>query len=275
MDNTIHTLSTHKHFVNGFHPALCVLLLLFSIVFSQTATNPPEMKRLLTQRLDSIEVEKQIKKRSGQPLEDLEEKTASLRDSLASIKSHLVDPSYHPAPPTPHRFGSLKSMLPDNFQPKNIFDWIIVIIGAIAIISGFILMIGVFRSSSAKKQQVRPTIRETRSAPVPPAPAFPGPIERASVKGPDLNDPLSRLRQKISEDTKNNQEDLSIPQNIPPVKAAVRNDQTPEGATINEQVINAARQGLDIQEISRRFHLGTDQVALILKVAKIQVRNMP
>ena len=39
-------------------------------------------------------------------------------------------------------------------------------------------------------------------------------------------------------------------------------------ANLNDQVLLANREGLDIKEISRRFHIGVDQAALILKMAK-------
>ena len=44
--------------------------------------------------------------------------------------------------------------------------------------------------------------------------------------------------------------------------------------THREDIIQAAREGLNAQEISRKFHVSVDQVALILRVAsKGQSRN--
>ena len=34
------------------------------------------------------------------------------------------------------------------------------------------------------------------------------------------------------------------------------------------QVLEASRQGLDVSEISRRFHLSADEVSLILRMAR-------
>jgi hypothetical protein len=45
-------------------------------------------------------------------------------------------------------------------------------------------------------------------------------------------------------------------------------DAGPDPAETRKQVVAASQQGLDVQEISRRFHLSADQVSLILRIAR-------
>jgi len=247
------------------------------------------MKRELSQKLDSIEVEKQMKKRSGQSFEELEERTAALRDSLALLKSDLLNATEktQQSIKLPAR---IRSMLPVKYQPKDLFDWFIMIIGVIAVLSGLVLIIGIFRLPLKKKQPLYMPV--TKKLPV--LPEYPEPLdvtrdkvqrsEKAVNKPESVNaedvkitrmrtsgnqDPFKDLRRQVI--------DKPLQRQVPDEGNHIAIDTIEPASAIpgssNQQIIEAARHGLDIQEISRLYHLSTDQIALILKVAQVQIKK--
>jgi ABC-type transporter Mla subunit MlaD len=99
----------------------------------------------LRQRLDSLEVETQVRKRSGKPIDALEAASAQLRDSIVGMRSALP-PEAVPVPAggdgafferTVSAFASfLDSAF--SFKPAGLFDWIIVSTGVVAVLSGLL-----------------------------------------------------------------------------------------------------------------------------------------
>jgi len=129
-------------------------------VFAAPAAADPGLA--LRQRLDSLEVEKQVRKRQGKPMEDLEAVSAELRDSLIGLRANA--PQAAPQKETEQGASSF-SKIPyiDDilaFRPSGAFDWVIVGTGAVALLSGLVLVAGLFtgrkkkRTAVPKKQQV-------------------------------------------------------------------------------------------------------------------------
>jgi len=129
-------------------------------VFAAPAVTDPGLA--LRHRLDSLEVEKQVRKRQGKPIEDLEAVSAELRDSLVGLRASVPQA----APPKEAEQGlSSFGKIPYieeilSFRPTGAFDWVIVGTGAVALLSGLVLVIGLFagrkkkRAAVPKKQQV-------------------------------------------------------------------------------------------------------------------------
>jgi hypothetical protein len=112
----------------------------------------------LRQRLDSIEVETQVRKRQGRPIEDLEAVSAGLRDTLVGLRGKAPQA----APPREDReeqrfpyldkIPYIEEILA--FRPSGAFDWVIVGTGAVALLSGLTLIIGLFAGRKKKRAAV-------------------------------------------------------------------------------------------------------------------------
>ena len=118
----------------------------------------------MRQRLDSLEVETQVRKRQGKPIEDLEAASAELRDSLTGLRTAPARPAAAREerdegglPPYLEKIPFIEDILA--FRPSGAFDWVIVGTGAVALLSGLMLFIGLFagrkkkRAAPPKKQQ--------------------------------------------------------------------------------------------------------------------------
>jgi predicted DNA binding CopG/RHH family protein len=227
-------------------------------------------KNILLQKLDSLDMEKQSRKRLGQSIEDLEKVSTAIKDSISGLKKQIgtISPQTQPSPPknTPE---TKLSFLKDYAQyiPRNTFDWIVVAVGFTAIIAGMILCIGLIGMLFKKRPRASKT-------PLPPLGDIFSRTERqkpaifaAQAREPkaDQNDQaVEALRQKISE------------QNIDDFRVAAHQEmetgksaQIPSSAQdLKALIIEAARHGEDLRAISKKYHVGVDQVALMLRVAR-------
>jgi hypothetical protein len=132
-------------------------------------------REALRQRIDSLDVETQLRKRSGKPIDDLEAEIAKLRDSVVELRSSSPGEG---APAAESDGGSLwesaaaavSSFLDSaiSFKPSGLFDWIIVGTGVVAVLSGLLLFIGLLaggRRGAAGKKSARPPARTVNLAP--------------------------------------------------------------------------------------------------------------
>jgi hypothetical protein len=254
----------------------------FGTVASQTIT---QKKRTLTEQLDSLDLEKQLRKRKGLSLDELEKAAEQIKDSIALLRKQLAsgdegdveaaDRSENPGevPQT----GFLKDF--QRFLPKNVFDWVIVAVGGVAIISGIVLIFGLFGMLSKRFSRKRPPRTLNEMFPQ----AQGGDAAQGIPKVPqgyaELNNKQAETIRKRIQETASNDNDVTgsagnaagaaaaysgTPSRSAP--AAPDDDRNPRD--VKNQVVEAARQGLDVQEISRRFHLSADEVSLILRMAR-------
>jgi hypothetical protein len=230
-------------------------------------------KSVLLQKLDSLDMEKQIRKRKGQSIEDLENLSATIKDSIARVKKELaLGGGVTAAVPTP------KSNEPDGMQrfvkdfwkylPQNTFDWIVVVVGFIAIIAGVILCVGLIGMALKKiLRKKRPPLKTMHDI-------FPQTVikngseylsksERPDTDAADTR--IDSLRQRIKEESGNTPLTRSGQNAVQP---NISGEEAADTAGLKNRIITAAGQGADIHEISRRFHVGADQVSLILRVAR-------
>ncbi|HON10214.1 MAG TPA: hypothetical protein PLE24_05045 [Chitinispirillaceae bacterium] len=216
--------------------------------------------RAISQTLDSLDLEKQARKRSGRSIQELESKQAILADSLQILKKKLQSTS--PVSVPARKIASLP------FPPQNIFDWIITIVGAAAAISGVMLVIGVLRNIAGRKKSppVRPAGKATYSLKEIMR-TTPSPLEEESPESEvsvQENNPADDLRQRVASP----QYESRLQGKSGDIDKVL--DPDPEPQQLNElefNVLQAAKDGVSVQEISRRFHISADHVSLILRIS--------
>ena len=229
-------------------------------------------KTFLRQKLDSIDVEKQIRKRKGMALDDLEKAAATIKDSITALRHNAEKfdqtPSEHRPAQSEEAVG-LTVRLTQKYMPRNVFDWVVLIVGAVAVIAGVILCIGlcsmIFGKLKSKKTGATRAVQAAR-----PQPLTDTPIGHASalaaLKSEQSERTIESLRKRIEED---NDAAASSSAGVFPVKQP---DGAPNAAPaeVNKNIVEAARQGVSIVELSRRFHMSTDQISLIVRIARKQ-----
>ena len=252
------------------------------------------MKSALMERLDSIDMEKQIRKRKGQSLEDLEKKSLLLKDSITALKMGINRTDVTRATPKPSAGAALRLGQVSRFLPRNAFDWVVFVFAAIALIAGAILCIGLismlWKTITSNKKTPLKTMRENLSLREEHTPA-PDVLSKNSGKNTDVLDKgIDSLKKRISKASENSgnpwggalsgsapkspqepavQADIHKGSNAletTPVSSAKQS--APQAAhDLKSLILQAAREGADTMEISKKFHVGVDQVTLILRVA--------
>jgi hypothetical protein len=240
-------------------------------------------KHALSEKLDSVDLEKQLRKRRGESLEDLEKTAESLKDSIAIVKQQLPgisteaqDSNGKNAGVGERAAGWVRPF--QKFLPRTFIDWMVDIIGLIAIISGVVLIIGIFGLLSKKFN------KKKKEAPLPrplheifprsyAADAYDRIPKVPSGPTEEKDETITSLRKRMEEAPEKAKRDEGVPpalddpaDGVPGKARAPAADE--DTRTLKAQVIRAAQQGLDVSEISRRFHLSSDQVSLILRIAR-------
>lgn len=270
-------------FYNLRYPVLVVIVLgtVFSVGlltgYADEDENVLSRKKVLSARLDSIEMEKQMRKRKGEPLGDLEEECGRIHDSIAALRAKILetDESILQRRKATGKESIIAPFLKSFFKPAHAFDWIIIVVGVIALVSGIVLIIGlittVFKRSKRKPKPKPPlhsslkksyTEKIAQGSPkIPPSESY-----VAADKDDRSIDALRRRMQKDIEDIQRfNTADSPFTAQDDGHEAPAEQENRD---TIREQIVRAAQEGLDVQEISRRYHVSVDQVSLILRVAK-------
>jgi hypothetical protein len=147
---------------------LAVVLLLTSGAALARADVLAQKKIVLNARLDSLEMEKQNRKRQGRPLAQLDSISATLKDSMNTLKQAIALTGDSVAPATfadtaavdtskPSFLDKLKKahLLPP--LPKTMFDWIIVSVAFIAVLSGIVLLFGLLRAFIFRPKKSKPS----------------------------------------------------------------------------------------------------------------------
>ncbi|MBN2035290.1 MAG: hypothetical protein JW768_00975 [Chitinispirillaceae bacterium] len=230
---------------------LCTLCVFLSVPPAHSGTDAPSGKerlRLVKEQIDSLEVEKQASKRQGLPIADLEHTTTELRDSVAQLREEVLE-NRNSFAAGPDLSGSLQKMIP---AAVNLID-ILLITAAALIATVFVL---VYFLSAAKR-------RRKKSAGRPEVKRYEGIQERERR--------IEQAQKAYVAQTNKPVDHGKMPE--PPLPNAPLPARPPDHATngpdnLNNLVIQADRDGMDIKTISERYHVGVDQVALILKMAK-------
>lgn len=270
------------HFVTK----LLIVLFCFS---ATTLSNNPD-STIISKRLqlisinDSIDLIKQTNKRKGLSLTELEEKQSVVRDSLKMINIQIQNTKISSNSTTLLDLANLLSR-----KPATIFDWIIIVVGLIAVISGFFLISGIFSMFSSKKKMVtsKKTAKKVSDAPPKKQTIAPQPVaspkhsidELRALAG-NTSDSVNQLRRQLKniDPSSSNQPEiinhtinLSPEDEMPPSLFSESIDQN--DMQTQQKIIDAATNGMNPLEISRKFHISTDQVLLTLKVAGVKQKK--
>jgi hypothetical protein len=267
-----------RPFITGI-PGLFVALFLFvkssDAQVSDSVDSIIEIKKTLAVQLDSLEVEKQARKRLGEPLAELEEESQKIYDSLAILRNQLTE-----SIPESLKTGSgdgypgiFKDILKLTWRPASLFDWIIIFVGFIAVFSGVLLVGGVAHSlfsRSGTKSRSRKTPL-SQAGKLPPLSETRPPIINTPAENEDSS--LASLRKRMRQDIDHIQRfnapaaPFSSSPN-PPEIPRKQDGQQESQVSIRETILNAAGEGLSVQEISKKYHISIDQVTLVLRIAK-------
>lgn len=267
------------------YSAIKFLILLFCFSVTALPGNLDStifIKRVqLISRNDSIDLLKQTFKRKGLPLNELEEKQVVIRDSLKVLNLQIQNTKITPRTTT---FLDLVQLI--SKKPDTIFDWIIIVVGLIAVISGFFLITGIFSMFSSKKKPVKnkkPAKKNSDTPPKKPAPA-PAPhiateqrkaIDELRALAGNSSDSVKQLRRQLKnfDSTSDRPEPVNQlpPEEMPPAVFSDSIDQN--DMQTQEKIIESAKNGMKPHDISRKYHMSTDQVLLILKVAGVKQKK--
>ncbi|HEX2956397.1 MAG TPA: hypothetical protein VHO70_06190 [Chitinispirillaceae bacterium] len=237
----------------------------------------------LISKNDSLDLIKQTFKRRGLSLSELEEKQSVIRDSLKMLNLQIQNTKISPG----------NSTLPDLVKqlykkPETMFDWIIIIVGLIAVISGVFLLTGIISMFSSKKRAAksRKTVKKvseppSKKAAVPPQPAASSKqaIDELRALASNTPDSVKQLRRQLkSADSKSSGPDIVENDNKPSLQEEMSPplfmDSTQQHDIQTQQkIIEAAKNGMKPYDISRKYHMSTDQVLLILKVAGVKQKK--
>lgn len=255
----------------------CLILVFFvsTVLANSTEYDPVELRNRLSVTLDSIELEKQIKKRQGEKLGDLELISKKLRDSINVLREELsgeigIIPR---AGKEIEKENSLVSFIQSLLKPAHVFDWIIIIVGFIALVSGFVLVLGLVHTFFAKiKKNKHPHNKKQKKnvlkgrLPDISFDASPPVIEnKVGSEEKDLWRLRKRMRSDIEKPQPQNDELSPFSQ---PGKISVDNTKDKEcDNSQRDKILASVREGLSVQEISRKYHISADSVALIVRVA--------
>ena len=207
----------------------------------------------LIKTIDSLDLEKQIRKRNGASIKEIEDLQKELIDSLSKIKKS-IQIQLQAKGKNKSFFTHLKNSV---LKPENFFDWIFIIVAAVASIAGLFLFTGILTFFLRKSG---PGTRKTtkKNKVIPPKQAVPEKTDKPSIdllKALNATEPPKRFNQtsKIAAVQENISEDLQSTENA---------------SSLQSQILEAAKKGLDVQEISRIYHVSVDHVALILKISE-------
>jgi hypothetical protein len=235
------------------------------------------LKSHLSLRLDSLEMLKQSQKRDEKPFEQIEKECALIRDSIAEVRSRMEVflrnsgtqvLSVQSKTPKADFFSDLLNRV----NAVSAFDWILLAAGFIAIISGFVLLAGLIRlviKGRRRKKKPhsgpnggfahKPSVHDRTE---PETDLIPAPPEDVAD---NTNEDVESLRDRISQDIKRIQRFDRNPNNV---------QYGPDGRTSGEEaeslramIIKEAQTGMDVQQISRKYQMSLDQIALILRMA--------
>lgn len=252
--------------------ALAVMTILDGRGAAQTAPEFASIRQGLSQRLDSLEIRKQELKRTAQPIDELDKQSQTIRDSLILLRFALEKavPAMATAPvePVPYRIGGFT--VPTRFMPRNVFDRIIAAVILVALAAGVILIIGLIIAALRRRGVPRRKRGGGRASGAPQLQAMADDFRRQRFDHPpvagagEINPAqVEELRRRVGEQPG---PDHNLPADD---HSTLQTGQPPRDSDeVRRAVINAARDGMTIPQICRRFHLGSDHVALLLKVAQ-------
>ncbi len=217
----------------------------------------------LSRILDSLQIEKQIRKREGRSIGGLDVRTAALRDSIEAVRRRLasLDAIRHDA--DLEDAGSVLSTIP-LWQPRTAFDWMIVAVAVTAAGSGMLLLFGILASlrkagRRRRKSGARPSAKQARMEP-----RRRIPVSSREERAPEAfsaHDPeeIDSIRYRIARDTGHFAAVSDHSSLVSSGGAAPK--------TTRARIVACLRKGLTVQQTARELQVSIDQVNLVSRIA--------
>ena len=234
-----------------------------------------ELRTRLVTKLDSLDIEKQILKRNGQSFDEIEQQQTKYFDSLNALRKLIQDGLQTPDKVKPSLLPfNLDSILHLNLatiiHPVTVLDWTILITSTIAILSFLFFILALLKTT---KKAVRTEKRSLQSknvsvkkqtGPLLPLPETPHPV----VPAQQALDSLNKIKQNIQNASEYYEKTDTRPSTQ---RMMAVQSQLPEETSgdLEQQVLEAYKNGADIHEISRKLQISTDHVSLLLKIKGI------
>jgi hypothetical protein len=262
-----------------------VIILLFSAFIAPPShggeTAAIDRLARLNERIDSLEVEQQNRKRNNQPLDEFDARIAQLRDSVQALRLELqqkavpqpraeAENQSRPAdgnPPARLQQTFFSRFDLDRLKSLGLLDRILIGAGAATLLFLAFLIISFVknRSRRARRSSQPPSLTKIQLKPPLPDPAIPR-EPAAEAPAVPLDATIATVRERIDAEPPLEKREVAPAPPVSPTRSMPAI--SPEGAVPSERIIQAANDGVDIKEIARRFKIGVDQVSLIVKMAK-------
>jgi hypothetical protein len=221
-----------------------------------------EKKSTLSRALDSLQIEKQIRKREGKSIGGLDARTAALRDSIEAVRRRLASLDAIRDDAGLEDDGSILSSIP-LWHPRTTFDWIIVGVAVTAVGSGILLLFGLLASlrqagRRRRKSGVRPSAKQVRMEPRRKIPVS-SREEKDADTSVDEPEEIDSIRYRIARDTGHF---AAVPNQSHPGPSG---GATPK--TTRARIVACLRKGLTVQQTARELQVSIDQVNLVSRIA--------
>jgi hypothetical protein len=247
-------------------------LLILSLCFTKANAVTADytvIKNSLMEKLDSIDVEKQIRKRKGLPIVELEKQSTTLKDSITELRNVIEKPDNRTA--GLNNAGStgimFKMQTYKKYLPHNAFDWAVLSVGFAAAIAGIILFIIffsiIFKKIKMKKKSGPKAVNNINIHTESKKNISPAKNDRQKPTVIDVTS-IDSLRKRINGERDLNVMDTGAPA-IEKTTAAPESSETDE---LKKNILAASKDGAGISELSKKFHVSSDQVSLILRMAQ-------
>jgi hypothetical protein len=249
-------------FLNQIASLFALCLMVAALPSPCSGKESPAAVRLtkIKAQIDSLEVEKQMEKRNGRSIIDLDQMTVRLRDTVTLLRKELQLQKKIPEKVTPPVLTTWKKYLP---KTLSLIDMFLIGAGAVTVLFGVIFLffyISIAARHRKKMAAERPATKQYEINPASPRrmdttaqKAYAAQVSSPADPAPQPDKPQESPRKPD-------------PARVPP--ATQHQGPTSPRKNLNDLVVKAAGEGLDVKTISQRFQIGTDQVALILKMAK-------
>jgi hypothetical protein len=231
---------------------------------SKPPSSAVEIRTSLVAQIDSLNIEKQLRKRTGKAIDDIEHQQSIYLDSLNSLRKTIQ--SGFTAPEN-HAENKHSISLNSFAHPITFFDWLIVVTSAVAILSSLILISGIFRAAVRKVKPKSKTQQPIKNKPQYPANhQMKDDLDGKKILSQLEIESINQLRNKIKNDSIN----YDSPNPRPPTQILKITpplpQQSPIPSDLESQIFQAFQKGSDIHELSRKFQISADHVSLILKI---------
>lgn len=238
---------------------LCLLLIAILFINITSVSKPDsavspliQKKTQLSQSLDSLNLLKQNKKREGKSFSDIEIKENKILDSLQLIRQ-TIQTNISSSDQDP----KIKEKQFSLFKPPNFSDLLMLLTAIIVLFFGILLLLG------KAKKILYPNIKNSN--------------QQKAVQTILNSEDTSSLENICETPASDNQKNLpQMPD--PQIQSLEKKQITEELSSVDHnndskeeleaKVIKAASDGMNIQEISRLFHLSSDHVSLILRLSE-------